>query len=93
MLPLLPGWLVSSDLNTQDHVSRMKLPKLFFHGTRDNIIPFTMGRELYKAAAEPKEFYSIINAGHNNTWYIGGRDYFDKIREFVTRTVPKKNKS
>ena len=89
MLPLLPGWLVSSDLDTQSHVSRLKLPKLFMHGTRDNLIPFTMGRELYKAAAEPKEFYSIVNAGHNNTWYIGGKDYFDKINEFVTRTVPR----
>jgi hypothetical protein len=45
-----------------------------------------MGRELYKAAAEPKEFYAVVGAGHNNTWYVGGKDYFDKIKEFITRT-------
>ncbi len=87
MLPLLPGWLVSSDFDTQDHVSRLKLPKLFIHGTRDNLIPFTMGRELYKAAAEPKEFYSIVGAGHNNTFGVGGKDYFDTIKAFITRIV------
>ena len=85
MLPILPGWMVSSELDTQGRVSKLSLPKLFIHGTRDNLIPFTMGRELYKAAAEPKEFYSIVGAGHNNTYSWGGKKYFDKIKEFVTR--------
>lgn len=85
MLPILPGWMVSSELDTQGHVSKLDLPKLFIHGTRDNMIPFTMGRELYKAAAEPKEFYSIVGAGHNNTFIVGGKKYFDKIKEFVVR--------
>ena len=87
MLPFLPGWFVSAELNTQSCVSQLKLPKLFIHGTMDNMIPYTMGRELYKAAAQPKEFYSIVGAGHNNTWYVGGREYFDKIKEFITRTT------
>jgi hypothetical protein len=87
MLPILPGWMVSSELDTQGHVSKMDLPKLFIHGTRDNIIPFTMGRELYKAAAKPKEFYSIVGAGHNNTWQVGQKEYFDTIKTFITRTI------
>jgi len=87
MLSILPGWLVSSEFDTVGRVSQLKIPKLFIHGTRDNLIPFTLGRELYKAAAEPKEFYQVVGAGHNNTFQIGGKDYFDKIKEFVTRTV------
>jgi fermentation-respiration switch protein FrsA (DUF1100 family) len=87
MIPMLPGWFISAELNTQEHVANLKMPKLFIHGTRDTLIPFTMGRELYKAAAEPKEFYSIVGAGHNNTWRVGGKEYFDTIQEFVTRTV------
>ena len=87
MISILPGWLVSSKFDTVGRVSRMKIPKLFIHGTRDNLIPFTLGRELYKAAAEPKEFYQIVGAGHNNTYQIGGKDYFDKIKEFITRTT------
>jgi fermentation-respiration switch protein FrsA (DUF1100 family) len=87
MISILPGWFVSSEFDTVGRVSQLKIPKLFIHGTRDNLIPFTLGRELYKAAAEPKEFYQVVGAGHNNTYQIGGKDYFDKIKEFVTRTT------
>jgi fermentation-respiration switch protein FrsA (DUF1100 family) len=40
---------------------------------------------LYKGAAEPKEFYSIVGAGHNNTWNVGGKEYFDTIKDFIVR--------
>jgi len=87
MLPIIPGWFISSELNTLGHVENLKIPKLFIHGTRDTLIPFTMGRELYKGAADPKEFYSIVGAGHNNTWNVGGKEYFDTIQAFITRTL------
>ncbi len=87
MIPFLPGWFISAELNTQGYVANLNTPKLFIHGTMDNIIPYTLGRELYKAAAEPKEFYSIVGAGHNNTWRVGGKQYFDTIKAFVVRTV------
>jgi fermentation-respiration switch protein FrsA (DUF1100 family) len=86
-MPVIPSWYISSKLNTLGHVENLKMPKLFLHGTKDNIIPYTLGRELYIKAAEPKEFYSIIGAGHNNTWRVGGKKYFDAIKEFVDRTV------
>jgi fermentation-respiration switch protein FrsA (DUF1100 family) len=63
------------------------MPKLFIHGTMDTLIPYTLGRKLYKGAAQPKEFYSIVGAGHNNTFQVGGREYFDTIKEFILRTV------
>jgi fermentation-respiration switch protein FrsA (DUF1100 family) len=86
MFPVLPvSWFIGSELDTQGYVSQLKIPKLFIHGTMDNIIPYTMGRELYKSAAEPKEFFQIVGAGHNNTYRIGGEEYFDKIKEFVVR--------
>jgi fermentation-respiration switch protein FrsA (DUF1100 family) len=84
-MSIIPKWYISSELNTQGYVADLKIPKLFIHGTRDNIIPFTLGRELYKGAAQPKEFYSIIGAGHNNTWRVGGKEYFDTFKEFVVR--------
>jgi fermentation-respiration switch protein FrsA (DUF1100 family) len=85
MLPFIPGWTISANLNTQEHVANLKIPKLFIHGTGDTLIPYTMGRELYKQAAEPKEFYSIAGAGHNNTYQVGGKKYFDAIKAFVVR--------
>jgi hypothetical protein len=87
MVPFIPGWFISSELNTLGHVANLKMPKLFIHGPMDTLIPYTMGRELYKGAAQPKEFYSIVGGGHNNTWSVGGKEYFDTIQEFITRTV------
>ncbi len=86
MVPIIPSWYISSELNTLGYVANLGIPKLFIHGTKDTLIPFTMGRELYKGAAEPKEFYSIVGGGHNNTWSVGGKEYFDTIKEFITRT-------
>ncbi len=86
MVPIIPSWYISSELNTLGYVANLGIPKLFIHGTRDTLIPFTLGRELYKGAAEPKEFFSIVGGGHNNTWSVGGKEYFDKIKEFITRT-------
>ena len=92
LFPILPvGWFISSELNTQGYVARLNVPKLFIHGTMDNIIPYTLGRELYKAAAEPKEFYSIVGAGHNNTYRVGGKEYFDAVKEFITRTLAQRD--
>jgi fermentation-respiration switch protein FrsA (DUF1100 family) len=87
MLPIIPSWYISSELNSLGHVANLSIPKLFIHGTMDNIIPYTLGRELYKGAADPKEFYSIVGAGHNNTWNVGGKEYFDTIKAFITRAL------
>nr|NIQ00371.1 alpha/beta hydrolase [Nitrospinaceae bacterium]NIR54449.1 alpha/beta hydrolase [Nitrospinaceae bacterium]NIS84868.1 alpha/beta hydrolase [Nitrospinaceae bacterium]NIT81680.1 alpha/beta hydrolase [Nitrospinaceae bacterium]NIU43951.1 alpha/beta hydrolase [Nitrospinaceae bacterium] len=40
MLPLLPmRWFISSKFDTLTAVSNLKIPKLFLHGTHDEIIP------------------------------------------------------
>lgn len=85
ILPL--DWFLSSELDTLGAVAELKIPKLFMHGNRDQIIPYTMGRKLYQGAAEPKEFYTIAGAGHNNTFQVGGKAYFDTIKAFITRTL------
>ena len=88
MFPVFPAsWFIGSELDTLSAVANLKIPKLFLHGNRDDIIPYTLGRKLYMGAAEPKEFYTITGAGHNNTVGIGGRQYFDTINAFITRTL------
>jgi len=63
------------------------LPKLMLHGDRDNIVPYELGRAVFSAAAEPKEFYEIKGAGHNDTIYVGGTLYFETIDRFITKVV------
>ncbi len=52
-----------------------------------------MGRKLFAAAPEPKEFYDIEDAGHNDTFIIGGKPYFDALQRFITTSLSAKNKN
>ena len=47
------------------------------------MIPFAEGRALFEAAAEPKAWYSIPRAGHNDTYLVGGEGYFRRLATFV----------
>ena len=60
---------------------------LFFHGDSDRIVPFELGRELYRAAPQPKAFEILTGAGHNDTVEVGGRPYFRRIAEFLDRVA------
>jgi len=83
--PLLPiGWAIRSKFSAIEKVPDLKLPKLFLHGTKDEIVPYKLGRKLYSSAAEPKEFYDIEGAGHNDTYAVGGREYFSALDRFIT---------
>ncbi|MGD8508137.1 MAG: alpha/beta hydrolase, partial [Syntrophobacterales bacterium] len=62
---------------------QVRAPILFFHGDKDRIVPIRLGRGLFEAAPNPKEFVVIPGAGHNDTYFVGGQDYFKKIENFV----------
>ncbi len=90
VFPLLPiGWVIRSRFSAIEKVPGLKLPKLFLHGTEDEIVPYKLGRKLYEAAAQPKEFYDIEGAGHNDTYEVGGREYFAALNRFITDTLKK----
>ena len=92
VFPLLPiGWAIRSKFSAIEKVPDLKLPKLFLHGTKDEIVPYKLGRKLYSSAADPKEFYDIEGAGHNDTYAVGGREYFSALNRFITNTM-KRNK-
>ena len=59
------------------------MPKLIIHGKKDKIIPFEMGKSLFDASRDPKYFMSIENAGHNDTYVVGGERYFSALMSFI----------
>jgi fermentation-respiration switch protein FrsA (DUF1100 family) len=86
--PLIPlGWAIRSKLDAIGKVPHLTLPKLFLHGTRDEVVPYDLGRKLFDSAVEPKTFYPIEGAGHNDTYILGGRDYFNALSLFITETL------
>ena len=87
--PFLPGLqlLVTTKYDTLDKIAKVDVPVMVLHGDRDEIVPFSMSRELYDAAKGPKRFYTIEGAGHNDTYHVGGPPYFEALREFIGEVI------
>ncbi len=92
VFPLVPlGWAIRSKLDALGKVPHLKLAKLFLHGTRDEIVPYDLGRKLFEQAGDPKTFYPIEGAGHNDTYIMGGAGYFAALNRFITETLKNSN--
>jgi hypothetical protein len=84
LYPFLPVKLVTRErYDSLAKIAKIKVPILILHGDADEIVYIEHGRRLFEAANQPKEFYSIKGAGHNDTYMVGGMAYFEKIREFI----------
>ena len=64
-------------------IGRVGCPKLFVHSSADEVVPYELGQRLYEAAPDPKQFYKIEGAGHNQTAYVGGKAYLRELQAFI----------
>jgi fermentation-respiration switch protein FrsA (DUF1100 family) len=86
--PFLPArFFLRTKLNSIEKIQKVGIPLLFIHGTNDWIIPIGLGRRLFGAAHDPKEFYEIPGAGHNDTFFVGGTEYLNRITWFVRASL------
>src|SRR5206468_12283923 len=81
---LFPHLLLRLSLDNVANVGRVHCPILLFHGDVDRLVPTAMGMAVAAAAAGPVEVVLIHGSGHNDTYDRGGRQYRDKLLEFVT---------
>jgi len=82
LTPPPPG---TAKYDSLSKIGLIKAPKLLIHGEYDTIVPLWMGKQLFEKASEPKEFYLIKGAGHNDTYLVGGDEYFRTIADFIRR--------
>ena len=75
--------LFEARYDSASKIGGLQSPAMILHGDQDRTVPFEMSRRLYEAAPEPKIFYPIIGAGHNDTVQAGGDAYMDALRRFV----------
>lgn len=75
--------LAGDAFNNLDKIETIRCPLLIVHGTRDEIVPFSMGEQLYALAPKPKFFKAIEGVGHNDISTLGAGAYWRAIREFV----------
>jgi hypothetical protein len=85
--PLLAA-LVAGRFESEARVAGLRAPALFFHGDRDRVIPYALGRQLFEAVPGPKWFETLVGAGHNDTLRVGGKAYLQRIGAFLDAVAP-----
>ena len=61
-------------------ISTYEGPVLIIHANEDAIIPFHEGEDLFEASpSEEKHFLEVKNAGHNDVFYVGHRNYLEAL--------------
>lgn len=78
------GPLLVSGFDSKSKIGRIHAPLLIFHGDRDEVIDYNLGRELFGAAPQPKLFVTIQGAGHNDIVPIAGDSYVRALRQLYT---------
>ena len=83
--PFLPVRMLSKiDFNNKKILRSVDIPVLIFHGKGDEVIPYSMGLELAKAAGvELNELQGAHNGGFDIT-----PSYTLKLEEFISRLNP-----
>jgi pimeloyl-ACP methyl ester carboxylesterase len=84
------GPLLIRSYNSLTKIRSIRVPKLFIHGDRDQVIPLRLGQELFAAAEGSKTFWLIPGAGHNDILETAGAEYRHRLSAFyesLLRTI------
>ncbi len=81
---LAPDFMLKDfTMDNEVKISGLKSPLFILHGSRDEVVPFEMGKRLFEKAPQPKQLFEIKNARHNDISLIGGGAFFDEPFRFV----------
>ncbi len=82
------SWVMDVEFNLTKKVQALKVPLLVMHGEQDAVVPMFLGKQVFEAAPEPKKWYAVSQAGHNDVPFVGGEAYFQEIDAFVSKAIP-----
>lgn len=79
--PWLPvRHVLSTQLNSLAKIASYHGPLLASHGDADTVVPYSLGRRLFEAANEPKQFITIPGRNHNDPQ---NGAYYDALIAFL----------
>lgn len=82
--PFLPvRFVVRARFDNLAKLARIDAPKLIVHSRRDEVIPFSMGERLARAAKPPVQHLWLDRAGHNDTYFVDGERFGAALKAFV----------
>jgi fermentation-respiration switch protein FrsA (DUF1100 family) len=88
IFPFLPRFLVRTKMDSIRKIREIDCPKLFVHSPEDELVPYRLGLRLFEEAREPKTFYTVQGASHNDTYLVGGERYLDALQQFIASCAP-----
>lgn len=60
--------LVSDELAPKDYIAKLSpVPLLVVHGTRDEVVPVSQGKQLYDGARQPKTLFEVKTGRHGDS--------------------------
>jgi fermentation-respiration switch protein FrsA (DUF1100 family) len=77
-------WLLRDRFESAAKIDAIGMPLLIVHGERDRTVPVKLGRRLFAAAIEPKEFHLLPEAGHADVYEHGAGEI---VHDFLARRV------
>lgn len=81
VVPLL-GPLFARGFHTRRKIAGVHAPVLVIHGDRDRTVPYAMGRAVFQAAHEPKFFWTVEGATHDDIVEVAGPLYRARLEAF-----------
>ncbi|WP_413558167.1 alpha/beta hydrolase [Bdellovibrio sp. HCB209] len=59
------------------------IPMLFIHGTDDPVIPFASSEDMFAAAREPKQFWTVPGGHHGDLFEVNNRELRQKFLNYL----------
>ncbi len=82
--PFVPAFFLQTKMDSINKIKKITVAKLFIHSRDDELVPFRLGRKLFAAALNPKEFLEV--KGHHNDSHIYSREIWGTgVRDFLRR--------
>ena len=81
--PFIPAALVPDAYPSARLIRGLEAPLLVLHGDRDDVVPVSQGRALFRAAPEPKRIRVFKGLGHNDLVDGAGAGYAQEISEWA----------
>ena len=82
----LPTVAITGNYVPKNEIRKIKAPKLFLHSVKDNIVPYSQGTRLFKAAPEPKTFLDVPN-GHIEAFTFYGNYFSPRLLKFLDEVL------
>lgn len=81
---VIEGLIISNNYNNRQNLKNFKKPILIVHSKEDRVVNFKLGKQIFKKANQPKEFFEI-DKPHIN----GIRFYHNEISNKIDSLILK----